>query len=77
MVKKTKRKGKILTPIAFVLAVIGFWYMGSPVHNEQSDVNHQETSSPLADTTLVDAIGDEKENLDDTIKLVGLWIRIT
>jgi len=40
LVKRTRSKGKILTPIAFVLAVIGFWYMGSPVHNEQSDDNN-------------------------------------
>ncbi|HZG71582.1 MAG TPA: hypothetical protein VEY51_08580, partial [Chondromyces sp.] len=67
LVKKTRSKGKILTPIAFVLAVIGFWYMGSPVQNKQSDVNKQETSSTLADTDSVDTNEDEKENLDDTI----------
>ncbi|TWJ83685.1 hypothetical protein [Bacillus licheniformis] len=67
LVKKTRSKGKILTPIAFVLAVIGFWYMGSPVQNKQSDVNKQETSSTLADTASVDTNEDEKENLDDTI----------
>ncbi|WP_440097312.1 hypothetical protein [Bacillus paralicheniformis] len=73
IVKKTRGKGKILTPIAFVLAVIGFWYMGSPVHNEQSGVNNQETSPPLADTTSVDTNEDEKENLDDTINHKVDW----
>ncbi|MCY8076690.1 hypothetical protein [Bacillus haynesii] len=67
IVKKTRSKGKILTPIAFVLAVIGFWYMGAPVHNKQSDVNKQETLSTLADTASVDTNEDEKENSDDTI----------
>ncbi|MCY8225217.1 hypothetical protein [Bacillus haynesii] len=76
LVKKTRSKGKILTPIAFVLAVIGFWYMGSPVHNEQSDDNNQETSSSLTDTASVNVNEDEDEegpNLDDTINHKVDW----
>ncbi|RCK12096.1 hypothetical protein DT075_16850 [Bacillus licheniformis] len=59
-----------------VLAVIGFWYMGSPVHNEQSDDNNQETSSSLTDTASVDVNEDEVEedlNLDDTINHKVDW----
>lgn len=76
IVKKTRRKGKILTPIAFVLAMIGFWYMGSPIHNEQSEDNNQETSASLADTNSVDTYEDEDEedlNLDDSTHHTVDW----
>ncbi|MCY9671790.1 hypothetical protein M5W63_04565 [Bacillus pumilus] len=77
--KKTRTKGKILTPIAFVLALIGFWYMGTPVHNEQSEDTNHETSPSLAETNPVDTNEDEDEedlNLDDTTHHTVDWSMI-
>ncbi|MGM0969938.1 MAG: hypothetical protein ACQEWR_15360 [Bacillota bacterium] len=77
--KKTRTKGKILTPIAFVLAIIGFWFMGAPVHNEQSQDTNHATSPSLADTNSVDTNEDENEedlNLDDTTHHTVDWSMI-